>query len=272
LRAGRDTAEWAHDRQDVRPIIKHRLAPVFEQTMVADENPFPAYRFKTTVRFNEPVNVLRVEVSNVSKVAGLAIFRAFLTDSRTQKSIPLFSLTSDSLKPVFERDFTLILRNTRALPRAWVVTQAESVDGEEALKRIRGESAKPFDPRLTALLEVDPSQLPVLSGGTVDPESAKITNYSPNHITVETNAAIPTVLVLSEMFYPGWTATIDGKRTEIYITNFLLRGVALPAGQHRVEMHYTAPGARNGLIISAVTLMGIVGLAVFDQRQRLSPV
>jgi uncharacterized membrane protein YfhO len=71
------------------------------------------------------------------------------------------------------------------------------------------------------------------------------------------------------MFYPGWTATVDGDKTQIYITNFLLRGVAVPAGQHRVELRYTAPGARNGAIISAITLIGIVALAVLDRRQRM---
>jgi hypothetical protein len=268
LRAGIDTAEWAHDRSDVRPIIKHRLPPVFDQTMVADQNPYPAYRFKTSVRFAEPLEVVRVQISNVSKTAGLAVHSAVVTDSRSKKSIPLFSLASDFLKPVYEHDFTLILRNTRALPRAWLVTKAEAVDGEEALKRIRGESAEPFDPRLTALLEVAPRELPDLPGGTVAPDSAKITQYGPTSLTIETNASIPTVLVLSEMFFPGWTATVDGNKTQIYITNFLLRGVALPAGQHRVEMHYTAPAARYGAIISAITLIGIVGLAVVDRRRR----
>ena len=270
LRAGRDTAEWAHDRPDVRPLIKHRLPPVFEQTMVEGANPYPAYRFKTSVRFAERLEVLRVQISNVSTGAGLAIHSAVLTDSQIQKSFPLSGLPSDFLKPVYERDFTLILQNTRALPRAWLVTNAEAVDGEEALKRIRGESPKPFDPRSTALMEVDPTELPQLPGGTVAPDSVKITHYGPNSLTVETNAPIPTVLVLSEIFYPGWTATLDGNKTKIYLSNFLLRSVVLPAGQHRVEMHYTAPAARNGAIISAITLLGFVGLAVVDRRLRHS--
>jgi hypothetical protein len=237
--------------------------------MVNDPNPFPAYRFKSSVRFAEPLEVVRVEISNVSKTAGIAVHSALLSDSRIQKSFPLYSLGSDFLKPVYERDNTLILQNTRALPRAWLVSKAEAVDGEEALKRIRGESSEPFDPRVTALLEVTPRELPELPGGTLTSDAAKITHYGPNSFSVETNAAIPTVLVLSEMFYPGWTATVDGDKTQIYITNFLLRGVAVPAGQHRVELRYTAPGARNGAIISAITLIGIVALAVLDRRQRM---
>ena len=161
----------------------------------------------------------------------------------------------------------MIFRNTRAQPRAWLVTEAEAVDGEEALSRIRGESGT-FDPQNTALIEINPGELPDLPGGSVSRDAARITHYTPNALTIETNAPIPTVLVLSEIFFPGWTATIDGNNTRIYLTNFLLRGVALPAGQHKVEMHYTAPAARNGAVISAITLIGIVGWALKDWRRR----
>ncbi|HEY0099420.1 MAG TPA: hypothetical protein VGB76_10770, partial [Pyrinomonadaceae bacterium] len=58
-----------------------------------------------------------------------------------------------------EFDGVLVLRNERALPRAWLVGEAEALDGEEALRRIRGESLTAFDPRRTALLEVKPEEL-----------------------------------------------------------------------------------------------------------------
>src|SRR5205085_9661648 len=72
---------------------------------------------------------------------------------------------SDAWQPVYEQRETLILRNTRALPRAWLVAEAEAVRSEEARARIRGESPRDFDPRRTALLEVYPHELPALPGG-----------------------------------------------------------------------------------------------------------
>ena len=93
LRAGRDTAEWAHDRPDVRPFIKHRLAPIFDQVIVGEPNGYPAYRYKTSVPFGEPLEVLRFKVSNVSTSARLGIYSALVTDSKTQKRVPLYSLS-----------------------------------------------------------------------------------------------------------------------------------------------------------------------------------
>jgi hypothetical protein len=177
---------------------------------------------------------------------------------------------------MLDRDGVLVLRNRRVQPRAWLVAEAEAVDGEEALRRIRGDgsnsndgNAREFDPRRTALLEVRADELPALPGGTLAPESTiRLVRYEPTHLTLETNAPTPTVAVVSEIFYPGWTATVDGIAQPIHLTNFLLRGVAVPAGRHRIEMQYRAPAARNGALISLCTLLLIILLSVFARRAR----
>jgi len=83
---------------------------------------------------------------------------------------------------------------------------------------------------------------------------------------------MPTVLVVSEIFYPGWEAKIDGNPATIMVTDYLLRGVALPAGNHVVEMRYTAPQARKGAIISIISLVicAILTTRVLLLRDRLS--
>ena len=182
-------------------------------------------------------------------------------------------------QPAAEFDGVVVLRNLRALPRAWLVAEAESVDGEEALRMIRGEGAREFDPRRTALLEVRPDELPALPGrptvttpraGSTDPAAfagaARVVAYEPSRVAVETDSRSPSVLVLSEIFYPGWEATVDGEARPIMLTNFLLRGVAVPAGRHTVEMRYKAPAARTGAIISALSLAALLALAVFSRR------
>ena len=138
---------------------------------------------------------------------------------------------------------------------------------EEALRLIRGDTAREFEPRRTALLEVRPEELPRLPGGALAPGStARITRYEPNRLLIETDAPTATVLVVSEIFYPGWEATVDGGRAPILLTDYLLRGVALPAGQHQVEMRYTAPAARTGALISVCTLLLLFGLAFSARR------
>jgi hypothetical protein len=279
LRAGRDTAEWAHERPDVHQDIKHKLAPVFDTMQVGGENGFLAYRFKATFRLEGQPTVTRIDLVNVSPLARLGIYGAMLVDSSTSRSVtlssPYVALSSpysEEWEPVYEKNQTLILRNKRALPRAWLVGEAESVRGEIALARIRGESDRPFDPRRTALLEVQPNELPALPGGELASGStANITAYESNRLSIETDAPTATVLVVSEIFYPGWEATLDGKPARILLTDYLLRGIALPPGQHRIEMRYTAPAARNGAIISVVTLLVLITLAIYARRQRPVP-
>ena len=170
---------------------------------------------------------------------------------------------SDAWQVAREQRETLILRNTRALPRAWLVGEVESVTGDEALARIRGEGGRQFDPRRTALWEVPSPELPALPGGDLSSGAARIVSYEPARLTIETDAPTATILVVSEVFYPGWAATVDGQPAAIRPTDYLLRGVALPAGRHSVEMHYLAPAARKGALISIVTLVLLLGLGGF---------
>ncbi len=271
LRAGLDTAEWAHERPDVRAIIKHNLAPVFDTHAGDAANSYPAYRYLARLALAAPAQITRIEITNVAPAATLTLWRASLYAAHRGISTPLAAdPRSEFWTTIYDQDQVLIQRNTRACPRAWLVAEAEAVDGEEALRRIRGESAHEFDPRRTALLEVKPDELPQLSGAAATWErmEARIVAYAPNSLALETDALAPTVLVVSEIFYPGWVATVDGQPAPILLTDYLLRGVVLPAGRHKVEMRYTAPAARTGAIISVLTLGLIAGLAVYARRKR----
>ena len=272
LRAGTDTAEWAHERADVRAAIKHRLAPVFDRTPGDAANSYPANRYWTRSALGARVQVQRVEITNVAPHALLSLWKATVYDSVQPQQATTLAGTAVKLDParwqaVFRRDGVVVWRNGRAQPRAWLVAEAEAVDGEDALRRIRGEGERAFDPLRTALLEDSPAELPHLPGGELSPGStARLLNFEPNRMIIETDAPTDTLLVVSEIFYPGWIATVDEQPARIHLTDFLLRGVALPAGHHRVELRYTAPAARNGAIISALTLLLLTALLAYTRR------
>jgi hypothetical protein len=268
LRAGVDTAEWAHERADVRARIQHSLAPVFDAHAGDESNSFSSYRYLARIPLGARAHLEKIEIVNTTKGATLNVVKATLYDAAGVKNAtPLVLASSGWWETIYQKDGALVMRNRRAQPRAWLVGEAQAVDAEEALRRIRGESVHEFDPRRTALLEVAASQLPVLSGGELPPEStARIVEYQPSHLVIETSAPRASVLVVSEMIYPGWEATVDGTPARIHAADYLLRGVFVPAGAHRVEMRYTAPAARMGAIISASTLLLLCGLAIYDWR------
>ena len=271
LRAGADTAEWAHERPDVRNGVRHALAPIFDARPGDEKNSYPAHRYLALVPLGARGRVDKIEITNLTDGSPLALWKATLHDSASKTSTPISSLSSEWWETVYQQDHALIIRNRRALPRAWLVADAQAVNGEEAFQIITGEDSEhrcEFNPRRTALLEVAPAELPPLSGELLPGSAANVTLYEPNRLVIQTHAAQRTVLVVSEMFYPGWEATVDDKPTRIHLANYLLRGVVVPAGSHRVEMRYRAPAAQNGAIISACTLAGLCLLVLFDRRAK----
>ncbi|HEY9284244.1 MAG TPA: YfhO family protein, partial [Pyrinomonadaceae bacterium] len=107
-------------------------------------------------------------------------------------------------------------------------------------------------------------------GGAAAPGAATVArvSYGHNRLEVETESETPALLVVSETFYPGWEAEVDGEAAKVFNTNYLLRGVHVPAGRHRVEMRYRAPAARYGAAVSLATLLLLAGLAVYSRREK----
>ena len=274
LRAGTDTAEWAHERPDVKAKIKHSLPPIFDSRPANAENSFQSLRFLKRIKFDRQLRIVRVEVVNLLDDADVVLWHTTLFDSASRRSTQLYPIDPARWQPTYETDGTVVARNARALPRAWLATEAEALDATQVWRRLRGvpdpktHTIAPFDPRRTALMEIEPSKLPKLEGGELPPDAyARIVSYEPNRLTIETNADRQTVLVVSEIHYPGWAARLDGAKTPIHQTDFLLRGVIVPAGKHTIEMNYRAPQARNGAIISLLTI-GFIGWIGFRSRKR----
>ncbi|HKE58119.1 MAG TPA: YfhO family protein, partial [Pyrinomonadaceae bacterium] len=262
LRAGQDTAEWAHERPDVKQAIKHKLATVFDSRPGDATNSFAANRYFARLKLSNSLNVSRTEITNISSRSTMTVWKASLFDSTRQLSAPMtVDKWASNWTIAYERDGVEVRHNSRALPRAWLVAEAAAVDGEEASKRIRGETTQSFEPRRTALLEVKQNELPQLPGGELAAGSnARIVNYEPNRIRIETTSPTATVLVVSEIFYPGWQVTIDGQPARIMLTDYLLRGVALRAGDHQVEMRYRPPIAGAIISLAALLSLGLLGV------------
>ncbi|HET7078361.1 MAG TPA: YfhO family protein, partial [Chloroflexia bacterium] len=92
-----------------------------------------------------------------------------------------------------------------------------------------------------------------------------ITEYTPNRIRAEVDATEAGWAVFSEVWYPGWEATVDGQPVPIERADTLFRAVAVAPGHHTIELHLQAPILRLGLLISGLTLLLTVlgGLAAF---------
>jgi uncharacterized membrane protein YfhO len=75
-------------------------------------------------------------------------------------------------------------------------------------------------------------------------------------------------LVLADRWYPQWRVTIDGRPAELVRVDHAFRGVRVPAGTHRVVFSYEDRALQVGLVVSAVSVLGLAGLWLWRRRRR----
>src|SRR5262249_41381475 len=250
MQAGRDTSEWAYDRPDVRASIKHDRARVVE-TFPADS--FEGHYYLSHYTFDRS-EIERISLKYEPEEADVTFVRASLYDAQNDKSSPLsgVELPPDRWRKLTEFGEVEVFENTRALPRAWFARRAAielSADTLRIIKTGKMKDGSKFDPAETVLFEKEDignrvNSLPQIG----DPANAEvqITRYEPQRIELKARNVQPGFLVLSEIYYRGWEAWIDGRRAPVERVNHLLRGLAVPAGDHRVEFVFRAHSFRNG--------------------------
>lgn len=155
-----------------------------------------------------------------------------------------------------------IYENQRALPRAYVVHKVHICQSStEALNTISG---KDFDYQKTVTIEgVTPSQL-VNTSANFSAEPAAITKDSPDNLSIEVDNQSAGILILTDVFYPGWKALVDGKEVPIYRANYLFRGVLLPAGKHTIEFSYFPSSFIIGLTLSIIASALMLAITFYE--------
>lgn len=156
---------------------------------------------------------------------------------------------------VFVGDGATVYENPRAVPRAFVVGHADAVDAKTVLARM---SSVTFDPLAVALVETGAA---AVTGGVSRP--AVIDSYLPERVMIHANGDAPGLLILTDQFYPGWDATVDGKPAPIYCADYIFRAVSLPPGDHSVVFTYRPRPLVVGLCITTLTLVAMIGWAVW---------
>jgi hypothetical protein len=174
-----------------------------------------------------------------------------------------------NLKYIISHDRDRYAMRKTFLPRAFVVPRAVTVKRKDILDMlVRAD----FDPRETVLLEEAPQGVPGGSEGSAGDASgrARILSYRPDEIILKVQATAPAYLFLSEVYYPGWKASIDGRRASILRGNYLFRVIPVPGGNHRVRVYFDPWTVKLGVIITLATLLAVcIALALHLRRRAL---
>lgn len=157
--------------------------------------------------------------------------------------------------PVFTDDPLIDVHlNTRALPRAWLVYRTEPVkDYGEARRYIQTPG---FHPELVATVEDGPRLDDQGTGGI------EVLYYDPNHMGFVIHTDAPALMVLSDVFYPGWKGYVDGAQVPIYRANATFRGMIVPAGDHEVHMVFQPRSFSIGLALAVLGLFVLLVAAL----------
>jgi hypothetical protein len=158
-----------------------------------------------------------------------------------------------------------VYRNPSALPRAFLVDRQRVVpDGDAALAAV---VAPGFPARSVAVTERRVRGLPEAGAAPSGvPGTARVTHDGAERVAVDTRADRPTMLVLTDSWFPGWTATVDGRSVSVERVDYVIRGVPVPAGAHRVEFRYEPASVRIGWVTSALALAAILLLLTIGRR------
>lgn len=162
----------------------------------------------------------------------------------------------------------IAVKNNSAMGNAWFVNKVDYVDNaNEEIERIGK-----MDIHHEAVADKKFEQ--ALGKSTQNDSTAKatLTAYEPNHLTYDVNSKNGGVVVFSEVYYPEWTATIDGKPANVGRVNYVLRAVNVEPGSHKVVLDFHPKSVTItetiSYIASTILLLAIIGIVVFEWRKK----
>ena len=189
-------------------------------------------------------------------------------------------VNGDSIYPVLNmlntKYFILPLQNNQTVPlqnpytfgNAWLVDKITYVDNAnaelDAVGKINLKHEAVADMRFKATLGESKTQ------GNV--AKAEITQYTPNRLTYRVESDKGGVLVFSEIFYPEWTATVDGQPVELGRVNYILRAINIKPGQHEVTLTFEPQSVTRTELVAyisyAILLILVGGILVWNWKKR----
>jgi membrane protein YfhO len=267
LRAGVDTAEWAHDRPDVSARMAHRRASV-AQSFRAPEGTYLGHHYRAVLRLPGRYYVDGVRLERLGGPGRLMVSRLELADILTQRVTPVSpasAYVSDGAR-LRETAATpgLRLYELPAMQLARVVGKLRVMPTEQAV-------ARALD--LLPQIGLDPLREAVVAaeeaGGIVLPprsraSKADLAGAEPDRIDVRAEG--PGLLVVAEAWDAGWTAQLDGRAARVHRVNLAQIGVVLPEGTHHVRLRYRPRGLVPGLALAAAGGLALAVGAIARKR------
>jgi hypothetical protein len=169
--------------------------------------------------------------------------------------------------PTGERGETMPFPNKFANGNAWFVKNLKFVN--DADSEIVGLYF--IDPKVSAIINDRFVKEQGIKNSYSGEGEIKLTSYQANHLIYETNSAAPQFAVFSEIYYPkGWNAYIDGQLKPHSAVDYILRGMELPAGKHKVEFKFEPSSYKSSnsiALFGSIILFAVVVFGIFRENK-----
>jgi hypothetical protein len=174
------------------------------------------------------------------------------SDGRLPWAYPFWEFPN--YRRVWEDDNFEIYENTKSLSRAFLASSYQVLSDDQAM--LNAFFPPGLDKKETLLLERKPTIEPQAGEGR-----ARISRYTSNNVTIETESPVPKLLFLSDVYDAGWQVTVDGGKAELLRADYDFRAVAVRAGKHVVHMYYWPKSLTLGFSLSLFATLTLVFLS-----------
>ncbi len=182
------------------------------------------------------------------------------SDPRSPFVFPVWSYDQNLFPEIFNDGKFIIFDNLNKISRVKLYSDYKIIPNKEETLRLLFSPA--FDIMTTVILEQNPG----ISADNLSTGSANIINYQPNEIKLKTSTVKFSILFMSDNYFPGWKAYVNGNILPIIRTDFSFRSVVVPPGNNLVIFKYEPESFKYGVIISSISLLLIATLLLFRTR------
>jgi hypothetical protein len=251
VRAGREISEW-RPRQPGLPVA-HRPIETAASIFPIDGGPARVLGY-AEISLPRRATIASLEYRHLSAEGRTLLYGVALYDRQEDATSQI--TREDRYSVAYQDDDVTVYENPNAYPRAFVVPEAVlAPDGTAAIARLRD---GPLDPRRQVVVESAPPGGIGPFAGT-PPSDAAIVAEGTAVLDVEASAPAGGFLVLTDPYYPGWRAYVDGEEAPILHADYLFRAVPLTPGSHVVRFVFTPTSLQRGAELSLAGVVIAIG-------------
>lgn len=267
LRLGIETADWAIDgfgaaAQQVKPT----QVESFPAYLKAIGRTFDGHKY--IARFDvsangAPLAVTAVGAHSFLPVGGLNIERIDLMDAAGKVWSLAALLGRNDLALTFRSHAVAMWENKSVIPRAILVHQAGIANDDDTLKLLQ-DPAFPY--RQSIMLNDAPATAALEPLTPNARDAVSVGEYKSERVVINATTDRRGYLLLTDAWYPGWQAWVDGKASPIYRADYMFRAVPLEPGSHTITFEYHPLSLTWGAVLSGLTLIAAGLLALWAWR------